>query len=216
MLAPATLAALPSTRAIPDRDVFYVADPSAPFRVIRIKRSPQVISAAKTVCARSRDHGSRLRIHNSLTTITDAGATADVAGALDVEVAASHYRSSERTGRRRCSRQGFPRSVTRLAAADIRRRLAGLPGLRSRRRRQLMFAGCSFHPRRLRCSVSRRFPAWQGSVSHSHGLARAGSRAVDPEYKWCSQAATQSLATPRDDSSKTLVQRHTQLALHWA
>ena len=27
MLAPATLAALPSTRAIPDRDVFYVADP---------------------------------------------------------------------------------------------------------------------------------------------------------------------------------------------
>jgi hypothetical protein len=30
VLAPATLAALPSTRAIPDRDVFYVADPSAP------------------------------------------------------------------------------------------------------------------------------------------------------------------------------------------
>ena len=27
MLAPATLAALPSTRAIPDRHVFYVADP---------------------------------------------------------------------------------------------------------------------------------------------------------------------------------------------
>ena len=27
MLAPATLAALPSTRAIPNRDVFYVADP---------------------------------------------------------------------------------------------------------------------------------------------------------------------------------------------
>ena len=27
VLAPATLAALPSTRAIPDRDVFYVADP---------------------------------------------------------------------------------------------------------------------------------------------------------------------------------------------
>ena len=27
MLAPTTLAALPSTRAIPDRDVFYVADP---------------------------------------------------------------------------------------------------------------------------------------------------------------------------------------------
>jgi hypothetical protein len=32
VLAPATLAALPSTRAIPDRDVFYVARvPSAPF-----------------------------------------------------------------------------------------------------------------------------------------------------------------------------------------
>ena len=28
MLAPATLAALPSTRAIPDRDVFYVARPA--------------------------------------------------------------------------------------------------------------------------------------------------------------------------------------------
>jgi hypothetical protein len=31
VLVPATLAALPSTRATPDRDVFYVADPSAPF-----------------------------------------------------------------------------------------------------------------------------------------------------------------------------------------
>ena len=31
VFAPATLAAFPSTRAIPDRDVFYVADPSAPF-----------------------------------------------------------------------------------------------------------------------------------------------------------------------------------------
>ena len=27
VLAPATLAALPSTRAIPDRDVFYLAEP---------------------------------------------------------------------------------------------------------------------------------------------------------------------------------------------
>jgi hypothetical protein len=27
VLAPATLAALPSSRAIPDRDVFYVGDP---------------------------------------------------------------------------------------------------------------------------------------------------------------------------------------------
>ena len=32
MLAPATLAALPSTRAIPDRDVFYVADPISSIR----------------------------------------------------------------------------------------------------------------------------------------------------------------------------------------
>ena len=31
VLVPATLAALPSTRAIPNRDVFYVAEPSAPF-----------------------------------------------------------------------------------------------------------------------------------------------------------------------------------------
>jgi hypothetical protein len=31
VLVPATLAALPSTRATPDRDVFYVTDPSAPF-----------------------------------------------------------------------------------------------------------------------------------------------------------------------------------------
>src|SRR2546423_3286683 len=31
VLAPATLAALPSTQAIPNRDVFYVANPIAPF-----------------------------------------------------------------------------------------------------------------------------------------------------------------------------------------
>jgi hypothetical protein len=35
MLAPATLAALPSTRAIPDRDVFYVADPISSIRRFR-------------------------------------------------------------------------------------------------------------------------------------------------------------------------------------
>ena len=34
VLAPATLAALPSTRAIPDRDVFYVAQPRS-FRSLR-------------------------------------------------------------------------------------------------------------------------------------------------------------------------------------
>jgi hypothetical protein len=33
VLAPATLAALPSTRAIPDRDVFYVADPISSIQI---------------------------------------------------------------------------------------------------------------------------------------------------------------------------------------
>ena len=32
VLAPATLAALPSTRAIPDREVFYVAEPLSSIR----------------------------------------------------------------------------------------------------------------------------------------------------------------------------------------
>jgi hypothetical protein len=41
VVAPATLAALPSTRAIPDRDVFYVAYPISSIRRIAIglKRS---------------------------------------------------------------------------------------------------------------------------------------------------------------------------------
>src|SRR5438105_15894637 len=34
VLAPATLAALPSTRAIPDRDVFYVAFPKSSIRAL--------------------------------------------------------------------------------------------------------------------------------------------------------------------------------------
>ena len=38
VLAPATLAALPSTRAIPDRDVFYVADPINSIRPERFLR----------------------------------------------------------------------------------------------------------------------------------------------------------------------------------
>jgi hypothetical protein len=39
VLVPATLAALPSTRAIPDRGVFYIADPSAPFPIARCSMS---------------------------------------------------------------------------------------------------------------------------------------------------------------------------------
>ena len=39
VLAPATLAALPSTRAIPDRDVFYVAPPSRPIVFARFPSS---------------------------------------------------------------------------------------------------------------------------------------------------------------------------------
>ena len=38
MLVPATLAALPSTRAIPDRDVFYVAHPIRSIRRCNGKR----------------------------------------------------------------------------------------------------------------------------------------------------------------------------------
>ncbi len=42
MLAPATLAALPSTRAIPNRDVFYVAEPLSSIRM-----SPLLIKISK-------------------------------------------------------------------------------------------------------------------------------------------------------------------------
>jgi hypothetical protein len=42
VLAPATLAALPSTRAIPDRDVFYVAEP-----ISSICMSPLLIKISK-------------------------------------------------------------------------------------------------------------------------------------------------------------------------
>ena len=38
MLAPATLAALPSTRAIPDRDVFYVGFPISSIRPLGLTR----------------------------------------------------------------------------------------------------------------------------------------------------------------------------------
>jgi hypothetical protein len=44
VLAPATLAALPSTRAIPNRDVFYVARiPAAPFALANIKNRRVVV-----------------------------------------------------------------------------------------------------------------------------------------------------------------------------
>jgi hypothetical protein len=40
VLAPATVAALPSTRAIPDRDVFYVADPVSSIQGPQATRPP--------------------------------------------------------------------------------------------------------------------------------------------------------------------------------
>jgi hypothetical protein len=52
VLAPATLAALPSTRAIPDRDVFYVADPissihrSSRINWIRVDSCPFVVTTS--------------------------------------------------------------------------------------------------------------------------------------------------------------------------
>jgi hypothetical protein len=41
VLAPATLAALPSTRAIPDRDVFYVARPTRSIHRNRVAGFPR-------------------------------------------------------------------------------------------------------------------------------------------------------------------------------
>ena len=46
MLAPATLAALPSTRAIPDRDVFYVARPIRSIENSVVARTPSLLLAA--------------------------------------------------------------------------------------------------------------------------------------------------------------------------
>jgi hypothetical protein len=50
MLAPATRAALPSTRAIPDRDVFYVAFPKS-----SIRSFPPLGSLTATLAAVTRD-----------------------------------------------------------------------------------------------------------------------------------------------------------------
>ena len=50
MLAPATLAALPSTRAIPDRDVFYVADPISSIQGPQATRPPLQRDARIYLC----------------------------------------------------------------------------------------------------------------------------------------------------------------------
>ena len=60
MLAPATLAALPSTRAIPDRDVFYVAHPVAPF-TFGLKASSVVVIDRRRRQCRVPSPGARLR-----------------------------------------------------------------------------------------------------------------------------------------------------------
>jgi hypothetical protein len=44
VLAPATLAALPSTRTIPNRDVFYVAHPVAPLYLARSRSARPLLS----------------------------------------------------------------------------------------------------------------------------------------------------------------------------
>jgi hypothetical protein len=50
VLAPATLAALPSTRAIPDRDVFYVADPISSIQLYARRTETLVaFTSAKTL-----------------------------------------------------------------------------------------------------------------------------------------------------------------------
>ena len=60
VLAPATLAALPSTRAIPDRDVFYVAHPVAPF-TFGLKASSVVVIDRRRRQCRVPSPGARLR-----------------------------------------------------------------------------------------------------------------------------------------------------------
>src|SRR5437867_6699125 len=64
VLAPATLAALPSTRAIPDRDVFYVTDPSAPLTVGLRASSVVVIDRRRRQC-RGPSPGAGLRPHRA-------------------------------------------------------------------------------------------------------------------------------------------------------
>src|SRR5213592_4452920 len=64
VLAPATLAALPSTRAIPDRDVFYVAHPVAPF-TFGLKASSVVVTDRRRRQCRGLSRGARLRSHRA-------------------------------------------------------------------------------------------------------------------------------------------------------
>src|SRR5216117_795470 len=64
VLAPATLAALPSTRAISDRDVFYVAHPVAPF-TFGLKASSVVVTDRRRRQCRGLSRGARLRPHRS-------------------------------------------------------------------------------------------------------------------------------------------------------
>src|SRR5437016_11804148 len=59
VLAPATLAALPSTRAIPDRDVFYVASP-----ISSIASSVVVTDRRRRRC-RGLSRGAGLRSHRA-------------------------------------------------------------------------------------------------------------------------------------------------------
>jgi hypothetical protein len=69
VLAPATLAALPSTRAIPDRDVFYVARvPAAPFERGRLYSfaadTPNAFASRQPPLHRSVLHCKRLTIED--------------------------------------------------------------------------------------------------------------------------------------------------------
>src|SRR5438093_4342053 len=64
VLAPATLAALPFTRAIPDRDVFYVAHPVAPF-TFGLKASSVVVTDRRRRQCRGPSPGARLRSHRA-------------------------------------------------------------------------------------------------------------------------------------------------------
>src|SRR5213080_1253002 len=64
VLAPATLAALPFTRAIPDRDVFYVAHPVAPF-TFGLKASSVVVIDRRRRQCRGLSRGAGLRPHRA-------------------------------------------------------------------------------------------------------------------------------------------------------
>src|SRR4029453_5233216 len=54
------LAALPAIRAIPDREVFYVADPSAPFPICGNRRQCAHCNREKTWWGRRRQDRARL------------------------------------------------------------------------------------------------------------------------------------------------------------